>query len=568
MTASVTSAMWVVPVVAAALPLLVVTWRELWASRSPSSTCCDWAVLAIQSRDAIHGGVFVGPYSQYHWNHPGPLFAYWSVPFFQFAHGNFGGLGVASALANLLCVILIVVLAGRLGDDPTSRCIGRYAAAAVLLGFQFVFGLDLLRDPWNPLLIILPTALFIVSCVAFVRGRAWALVVAACAANFAMQTHLGSAPVIAATSVVTMILAVVRGRVRGRQLVGPVAVAAGLTVVAWALPVWQQLRGAGGNLGAIARYFVHGGPSAHPSLSEAVRVVFVQFGLTSRQLDVFVGPAQRTIPPLSAVQFAVPVVLMIVVIVGAVTSRASQDRWIRDLCVFAAVAMTVTLIAALRAGSPLAGYVMSSALSVGIVTWIVVVVVVVGSLRRIVVRGATSHRDPTGVTSTDGALAPDGTTAIRIVGSIVVAVAVLAVGGNSAMTAASLAPLGRARSYPGIATLSDATWRVVTRTPDRSVLVDIGGPAAGPPWAVAAGIANDLQRRGAHIEVPAAWVFTFGERHADDGRAETHILVVGKDLDAPTRRVISRPGVQRLAATSENAVYLLPPGSPVVATAP
>ncbi len=62
-------ALLVVPLLVSALYL----WFAVGSDYLPNT---DWAVFELRTRDVFQQGLFVGPYSRYGWNHPGPLLFY------------------------------------------------------------------------------------------------------------------------------------------------------------------------------------------------------------------------------------------------------------------------------------------------------------------------------------------------------------------------------------------------------------------------------------------------------------------------------------------------------------
>ena len=109
-----------------------------------------------------------------------------------------------------------------------------------------------LVDVWNPYLPMLPFLVAVLLCWAFLLGDRWALPVALVVLSFCVQAHVGYAAGAAALLAGT---AVARALMRSRRPDRPSAlrvwVGAGVVLaLLWLPPIWQQLTGHQGNLGA------------------------------------------------------------------------------------------------------------------------------------------------------------------------------------------------------------------------------------------------------------------------------------------------------------------------------
>ncbi len=233
------------PVVKAALAALDEQWR-------PTG---DWAVLTLRVEDVGRLTPFVGPYSRFGWNHPGPLL-YWVLA------GPYHLLGdrpvsllAATGLLNAAVVAATVVLAWRRGGLPLMLA----TAAAMGLLTQSI-GPALLRDPWNPYVTVLPLALLTFLAWSVAEGDRWMWPALVGVGSFLVQSHVGYAAMVAAVAVAAVTIAwrrratvplLPRDRRSRRALV---VVTAGVALLAWAPVVVDEVAGTG-NLTEIVRYF-------------------------------------------------------------------------------------------------------------------------------------------------------------------------------------------------------------------------------------------------------------------------------------------------------------------------
>ena len=174
-------------------------------------------------------------------NHPGPLlFDLLALPA---KIGGSGGLAVGVMLLHVACVALLAVFAVRAG--------GLRLAAASLAGaaaLSWTMGSELLYDPWNPHVLLLPFLLLLVLVVAMALGDLAALPVAIAVGSLIIETHLSYTLLVPPLCAWGLGCLVRHHGVRG--VVRPAVVAALVGVLCWAQPIADQVHGTG-NLGAL-----------------------------------------------------------------------------------------------------------------------------------------------------------------------------------------------------------------------------------------------------------------------------------------------------------------------------
>src|SRR5579872_5585448 len=202
---------WLIVCAVAALPTLALLVSVL-VGGGPKTVSDDVALLTLGARDAIHRGVFVGPYSRYGWHHPGPSYFYLlAVPVWLW-HGGPTGLYVAVPVIAALCAGGVALLMWR-GAGSAGGWAGAAAVSLVVAGV----GASTVRDPWNPYVVALPSLLSLVASALGGAGVPGALAWAAVAGTFAVQTHVSTAPVVAGAFAVAVAARLVRWGLRSRS---------------------------------------------------------------------------------------------------------------------------------------------------------------------------------------------------------------------------------------------------------------------------------------------------------------------------------------------------------------
>ncbi|HEX6475974.1 MAG TPA: hypothetical protein VF005_01770, partial [Acidimicrobiales bacterium] len=227
------------PALVAALSLL---GRHWYASGDQA-----FEVLRIGDVGGRHTPLFGAP-SRFGWYHPGPLLFLLLAP----AQRLLGETGVlaGTALVNVGALVGVAVVARRRGGMGLLLWTGLLVA-----GLVHALGPSLLLDPWNPWAALLPFLLFVLLAWSVACGDHSALPWAVGVGSFVLQTHVGYALLVVGLLVGALVVVAVgsarAGLGRGLALAGVVA------IVLWLPPLIQQAAGHPGNLGEVARYFIH-----------------------------------------------------------------------------------------------------------------------------------------------------------------------------------------------------------------------------------------------------------------------------------------------------------------------
>lgn len=188
-------------------------------------------------------------------NNPGPLYDDLLAPFMWTIGRAFGygpGVAVGVGAVNAAAVLGTVLVAARLGGWRAERWLLLLVAA-----LTWSMGSELLFDIWQPHALLLPFTLLLVLTIGVAWGDTALAPLWIGVLSVVVQTHIGYAYVGAALVALVVVATVVRWRAGGgwrEALTGRTARwTAGVAVVAWAQPVWEQLFGEGeGNLSRLA----------------------------------------------------------------------------------------------------------------------------------------------------------------------------------------------------------------------------------------------------------------------------------------------------------------------------
>jgi hypothetical protein len=248
--------LWMVLATVVSIPIVVAAARGIRRDYLPIG---DNALIEIRGRDVLTSHhPFLGTWSSASLsagvdvNHPGPLlFDVVALPVRLFG----GGPGIALGVAALHVAVVWAIgwIAHRIGGPVTAA-----VTMAFTGGLVWALGSEMLFDPWQPNVLVLPFLLLLVLVWGVVAGHhgmlPWAVVVG----SFCVQTHLSYvfiAPFAVAVALAHVLVRWWRRREDEsvREGLRWVVVAVGAGIVAWSQPLVEQFFGPGsGNLGRLA----------------------------------------------------------------------------------------------------------------------------------------------------------------------------------------------------------------------------------------------------------------------------------------------------------------------------
>ena len=346
-------------VLLAALPFALAALALLLSGRS-IDLAGDQALIGLDTGDAAEFSQLLGPYSRYGWTHPGPLWFYLLAGPYVLLGRTGSALSAAVLLGQALAAAaLVAAVAGR---RPPWRM---PLAALVVVVYLLRVPTESFIALWNPAVLALPLAALILLAARAAAGSLPALAGAAFAGTFLVQTHLGTAPVVASVALVLVaIISVrlsrwarhgsrdhatfpVRAHSRAGAVVAVTAIAA--TVVAWVPPVLQQLRGDGsggpGNIRLLVEFFTDPGGGAL-TLREGLTVIC---RLIAVPITGAPPPGELVAAPLTGDAQQVAYVFVgccFALVIAGWATRAVQGAWTGLLCAVAllAAAQAVTAV--------------------------------------------------------------------------------------------------------------------------------------------------------------------------------------------------------------------------------
>jgi hypothetical protein len=325
------------------VPAALLVARAVFGSWTAAS---DHAAIELRTR-AVGGGdtPFVGPYSRFGWNHPGPLLFYLlAIPYRLFGSEGSGLLAGALMInaSALACSVWIFWRRGRLA--------GVACGALVLFALVRALGADFLEDPWNPYVVVIPVFTMFLLAWSVADGDHWFLPLLAFVASFVTQTHVSLLPASIACVAFAGAFVIADARRGEAHRLGRVAIVSALVAaIAWLPPLVDQFRG-GGNLGDIWEFWTSG-TEPGPSSARALRIVAAELDV----LPTWIGGGESLDFSAGALSpgWSVPVLLLFLIAATVLAARR-RDRTSVTICSLALVLVAVSCVAAARiVGEPL-----------------------------------------------------------------------------------------------------------------------------------------------------------------------------------------------------------------------
>jgi len=483
-------------------PLVVALGRALFF-RSRFVPFADRATIELATRAVGRHAVLVGPYSRFGFHQPGPSLFYLLALPYRLTGSRPSSILVGAVLINAAAVVGLGLVARRRGGTVLAVV----TLAITLLVMRTLTG-TALADPWNPLVTLLPFALFVLLAWSVALGDGWMLPIGLAVGSFVVQSHVSYAPATAGLLVLAFLGLVLSWRRRSpdeahARPVRVLAVSAGVVVAVWLLPLIDQF-GGDGNLGEIWRFFTsHNGTM---TWIQAVRVVGLQWSWRPEWLFGARPLALIGVNYVRAMDWPVALILGLVVTALAWRRRDREVLWL-------AAMVGVGLAAAIIGAHGIVGLVYPYLVQW---TWIL------GATLGILVVWGVIRAVPA---------AAMGRVARASAGSLAVAAfAVLVIAG---VVSAVRAQVPDATAQQRVRSVRDQVLAHVD-VRGRTVRVD-GGAIDFDLWS----LVLQLQRRGARVEVSAPTGFYVGDWLHSGARPDT-TLVVGHDPPPTPGRLIAR----------------------------
>lgn len=275
---------------------------------APIVTDADFAVGELYTELATRAQLFVGPYSRFGWHHPGPLYFYVAAPFYALSGHRAATLYAVALAINLAAIGLIGWVAARESRGPMGAVL---IGACALLSWRLT---NYLASPWTGHVAVLASVGFLVAAAAVASGRWRWLPWLVAVGSFAVQTHVGFAPVVIGAGIGAIVAGFRGAAPASRPSIGVVAVSAVLLAALWSLPIVEAISHRGGNLAALWRFFVTDSAPGHPLREAILSGSYGLTGLLRPDLDLpWAGHFAMSLPWLSVAGIGLEIVLLLAI---------------------------------------------------------------------------------------------------------------------------------------------------------------------------------------------------------------------------------------------------------------
>jgi hypothetical protein len=255
-----TGALWIATLAIAAI-LFGIVLPPYLQSAPRAYAIGDGAVLEIYTLHAARGVWPLGPYSQFGWNHPGPLLFYLLLPFYELSEFRSIAMHAGSFAINLASIVTIVVIFLRCAT-PSVACAGITVLGVFAYRIHEIAG-----SYWNPHIVVLPVAALLMLSGRLASGRLSTLPAIAFAGSFLAQTHVSLVPyvgLLAGAALVIAIVSIVGHAGNALPATSPgnqrsigwwINLTAWLMIFLWMLPIAEELIHTPGNVTKMMRFF-------------------------------------------------------------------------------------------------------------------------------------------------------------------------------------------------------------------------------------------------------------------------------------------------------------------------
>jgi hypothetical protein len=217
----------------------------------------DPALTELAVRAALSGEQWVGAYSRFNFNHPGPIYFYLLAPLYWLTHYRSLSFVLSVLLINSVAICMILNLMWR-HSSP-----GLYLLWGMLFSQYITFFETRILSFWNPNPPVLLFILLILSLTSAIIGELKYLVISFVLASFVVQTHIGYLPsvvILMGSSLLLIIIPYLQKRIgiirspKGHVIFMLLSCILTLTLL-WILPCLEEIRSQHGNFSKILAFF-------------------------------------------------------------------------------------------------------------------------------------------------------------------------------------------------------------------------------------------------------------------------------------------------------------------------
>ncbi len=329
----------------------------------------DDATLETRVVNASRNVQYLGPYSRFGWNHPGPVYFYILLPFYRsFAMGT-QGLYVGAVFINILAVLMLLFFLYK-SENNYFFFLTAFLFSLYIYGF---LGLHVFRDTWNPHVTILPFAAFIFASVHLSCGHFKVLPLSILLASFVLQTHVAYAPVVVAIFLVSILLYILEKLKEQKKITSlfskdvlkTIGISAGIFMILWILPIIEALKNPPGNLLKLIYYFSHS--KVTHSISEAAAAVSSIANVPLIKFLNFLSPGLE----FSSKSLLITLFLLqlLAVIAAGIYLWASKRKYQFNLLLFGLSGLIISVISVTKITGEIYSYLIQWMSVIGFINW-------------------------------------------------------------------------------------------------------------------------------------------------------------------------------------------------------
>ena len=516
-------------VLLAVLPHLPYLWQFLRQGVPDLLFDGDGAVIELRTLYTARDVQLVGPYSRFLWSHPGPAFFYLALPFYALFHLRGPALNLAVLFLNGAAAIALVLTARRLRGTLFAL-----VTAGTLAVFERVTTFHLSGE-WNPVVPIIPLASLVFLAVRLGSGAVRGAPAVAFVASAIVQTHLGYTPTVLYLGATGALFCVREHFFSGapvrtdrRRFAAWALAAAGVMLLMWALPLYENATRTPGNLHTLRKFF------AVPHVAE--HTWRAALDVVARQLAEFPVAVARRVIPLPATSLTANHLIAGAEAIGLLAAVAIALRRRDNVAALLAAITLGSIVAAVSSVREIRGEVLDY-----LVGWISVLGFVA------VVALAAPWIPPTGAAAE---AEPRARRRRRIALAVILPVLIFAFH----TTDTNRAVRERDPQLERLVAAVEASLRA--DPPGGPVLIEIN---AHDEWPHAAALALSLYKHRIPVTVTDDWLFMFGPQMRSGGR-EPYALVVA---DAPLAGKLKSYATRTLIGEAEGTwIFLRDRGAP------
>ena len=329
----------------------------------------DMALLEMYTRHAVDGRQALGPYSRFGWNHPGPVYFYLLAPLYWLSGDSSTSMFLTARIMNLLSALCLLgtLYAFTRESGPLTTA----WSSLVTLLYVVYLGAGLVCSPWNPWIVIFPSALFMVCCAACATGKPLFLPAVVATGSFLVQTHVALLCLVGAVAFASLVLLLFRPgamQSHGRAWKVSAVLSLILALLMWAPPLLEEAANHPGNLSKLLQFFQAGSPGHTPgeAFAEVSRLVAWLPLLPIRWLPFRVPDFEYA----CAGQVFALLQLGLLPLAAWIAHREHRPFQAR-LAILGTVGLVASFWAAMHVQGGLFGYLVTWTSAIGLVNWIV-----------------------------------------------------------------------------------------------------------------------------------------------------------------------------------------------------